>query len=123
MKDKIPPPSLQGSTPIDCTEIPDDTNTTMDTETDGMEHDGVQNIDLMLSVEEQEKLKQGVLTLGMAFIEDVQERMKQMDVQYLTGLKKFLQSIWTQLQTQNQPSLLLLSLLHYYTLTFLHSLH
>ena len=118
MKDKIPPPSLQGSTPIDCTEIPDDTNTMMDTETDGMEHDGVQNLDLMLSVmEEQEKLKQGVLTLGMAFTEDVQERMKQMDVQYLTGLKNFF-TVYMDTVTNTEPAVSatpkLASLLHTY---------
>ena len=78
----------------------------------------------MLSVmEEKDKLKQDVLTLGNAFIEDFLERITQVDTQYLTGLKNYLQYIWTQLQTQNQQSLLLLSLQHCYIHTFLYSLY
>ena len=86
--------------------------------------EGAQNLDLMLSVmEEKDKLKQDVLTLGNAFIEDFQERITQVDTQYQTGLKKYLQYIWTQLQTQNQQSLLLLSLHHCYIHTFLYRLY
>ena len=45
-------------------------------------------IDLMLNVmDEQDKLKQDVLALGNIFIEDVQDRMGQMDFQYLTRLR------------------------------------
>ena len=48
----------------------------------------------MLSVmEEKDKLKQDVLTLGNAFIEDFLERITQVDTQYLTGLKNYLQYI------------------------------
>ena len=51
-----------------------------------LEDEGAQNLDLMLSVmEEKDKLKQDILTLGKAFIEDFQERITQVDIQYLTG--------------------------------------
>ena len=55
------------------------------------DHDeGAENLDMMLNVmDDQEKLKQDVLTLGNAFVEDVRERMGQMDTQYLTGLQNF----------------------------------
>ena len=54
-----------------------------------MEDEGAQNLDFMLSVmEEKVKLKQDILTLGNAFIEVFQERITQVDTQYLTGLKK-----------------------------------
>ena len=77
---------------------------------DAMDYDeATENLDLLLKLmEEQETRKQDERTLGNAFIEDVQERMRQMDTQYLTGLKKiFLQYIWTQSRTQNQQSQLL----------------
>ena len=49
---------------------------------------GGRNLDILLNlIEEQDKLKD-VLTLGNVFIEDVQDRMEQMDIQYLTRLKK-----------------------------------
>ena len=52
---------------------------------DVLEDEGAQNLDLMLSVmEEKDKLKQDVVTLGNAFIEDFQERITQVDTQYLT---------------------------------------
>ena len=51
---------------------------------------GAENLDLMLSMlEEHKKLQHEVITLGNTFIEDVQERIKQVDIQYLSGLKKF----------------------------------
>ena len=54
-----------------------------------MDYDeGGENLDILLNlIEVQDKLKD-VLTLGNVFIEDVQYRMQQMDIQYLTGLKK-----------------------------------
>ena len=53
--------------------------------------EGGQNLTPLLNaLDEQDNLKQDVLTLGNTFIEDVlQDRMGQMDIQYLTGLKKF----------------------------------
>ena len=91
---------------------------------DFLEDEGAQFLDLMLSVmEEKDKLKQDILTLGNAFIEDFQERITQVDTQYLIGPKNYLQYIWTHLQTQNQQSLLLLSLHHCNIHTFLYSLY
>lgn len=84
--------------PNDLVEMVDNTsNNTMDCDTMGDQttnntiyDEGEQNLDLILNaMDEQDKLKQDVLTLGNAFIEDVQDRMGQMDIQYLTGLKKF----------------------------------
>ena len=62
-----------------------------DQDMDFKDHDeGAENLDIMISIiEEQEKLKKEVLALGSAFVEDVQERMKKMDTQYLTGLRRF----------------------------------
>ena len=78
---------MQGSTPIDSTEMQNDANRGEQI-SDVLEDEGAQNLDLMLSVmEEKDKLKQDVLTLGNAFIEDFQERITQVDTQYLTGLK------------------------------------
>ena len=55
---------------------------------DFLEDEGAQFLDLMLSVmEEKDKLKQDILTLGNAFIEDFQERITQVDTQYLIGPK------------------------------------
>ena len=52
--------------------------------------DGEENLDILLSMmEEQDKLKSDVITLGNAFVEDVQVRINEVDIQYLTGLKKF----------------------------------
>ena len=58
---------------------------------DFKDHDeGEENLDITISIiEEQEKLQKEILALGSAFVEDVQERMKEMDTQYLTGLKNF----------------------------------
>ena len=89
--------NIQASTcnPTDSVEMADNTsNNTMDCDTMGDQttsfDEGEQNLDLILNaMDEQDKLKQDVLTLGNAFIEDVQDRMGQMDIQYLTGLKKF----------------------------------
>ena len=72
----------------------------------------------MLSImDEQEKLKLDVITLGNAFIEDVQERMAQMDIQYLTGLKKFF-TVYMETVTNTEPAVsatpILSSLLHTY---------
>ena len=94
------PPNVQAPAynPTNSVEMADDTtNNTMDTDTAGDQttyntnyDEGEQNLDLMLNVmDEQDKLKQDVLALGNVFIEDVQDRMGQMDIQYLTGLKKF----------------------------------
>ena len=79
----------QSTTLSASVETQDDTCTMMDVETNNSaDHD--EGGDMMLSIiEEQEKLNSDVVTLGNAFIEDVQERMAQMDTQYLTGLKKF----------------------------------
>ena len=90
-------PNIQVSTcnPTDSVDMADNTsNNTMDCDTMGDQttsfDEGEQNLDLILNaMDEQYKLKQDVLTLGNTFIEDVQDRMGQMDVQYLTGLKKF----------------------------------
>ena len=85
--------------------------------------EGADNLDMMLNVmDNQEKLKQDVLTLGNAFIEDVQERIGQMDTQYLTGLQKMF-TAYMDTVTSTEPTVSatpkLASLLH----TFLHSLH
>ena len=88
--------------PTDSVEKAENANDNMmdieDQTTDTTIYDeGEQNLDLILNVmEEQDKLKQDVLTLGNAFIEDVQDRMGQMDIQYLTGLKNSLQFTWIQ---------------------------
>ena len=59
---------------------------------------------MMLSIiEEQEKLKLDVMTLGNSFTEDVQERIAQMDTQYLTGLKKFFR-VYIETVTNTEPA-------------------
>ncbi len=66
------------SASVDSNETQDDTCTMMDGETNNSaDHDeGGGNLDMMLSIlEEQEKLNSDVVTLGNAFIEDVQERI------------------------------------------------
>ena len=80
--------------------------------------EGEQNIDLMLNImDEQDKLKQDVLTLGNAFIRDVQDRMGQMDIQYLTGLRKFF-TVYMDAVRNTEPAVSatpkLASLLHMY---------
>ena len=101
MKETIPLSNSSGSTPKDSTESqPPQGHIGMDSVTykegedqdmDFKDHDeGAENLDIMISIiEEQEKLKKEVLALGSAFVEDVQERMKTMDTQYLTGLRRF----------------------------------
>ena len=81
-------PSVQALTcnPTDSIEKAENTDDGMmnieDQITDITNYDeGEQNLNLIL--------KQDVLTLGNAFIEDVQDRMGQMDIQYLIGLKNF----------------------------------
>ena len=68
-------------------------------------------------IEEQKKLSSDVVTLGNAFIEDVQERMAQIDTQYLTGLKNFF-TVYMETVTNTEPAvsatLKLSSLLHTY---------
>ena len=86
MKETMHLPILPAHTSVD---MQDETCTMMDTETS--DHcEGEENLEMMLSImEEQEKLKVDIVTLGNAFMEDVQQRMAQMDMQYLTGLNKF----------------------------------
>ena len=95
----------ESATPSASTSVAmqDETCTVINTDTDSStdDDDGEMNLNMMLSIiEEQEKLKQDengeqeklkldVIKLGNAFIEDVQERLTQMDTQYLSGLKKF----------------------------------
>ena len=65
--------------------------------------------------------------LGNAFIEDVQERMGQMDTQYLTGLKNFLQHNNKDTVTSVEPAVSatpkLSSLLHAHLLLFTVFIH
>ena len=86
--------------------------------TDIMDCDeGRENLDLIVNIMEEQEMEEReklIMTLGNAFVEDGQERTQQLDIQYLTGLKKFF--IWTQSQTQNQQSLLHQNLHHCYTL-------
>ena len=97
-------PNIQTSADntTDVFEMDDHTqDNTMDTDTTGDQtnshssyDEGEQNLDLMLCVmDEQDKLEQDVLTLGDDSIEDVQDRMGQMDIPYLTGLQKILYSL------------------------------
>ena len=54
------------------------------------DHTTNENLTLIVDMmQEQETLEQEVITLGNKFIDDVQERVKQVDYQYLNGLKKF----------------------------------
>ena len=108
---------MQGSTSIDSTEMQDDANRGEQI-SDVLDDEGAQNLDLMLSVmEEKDKLKQDVLTLGNAYIEDFQERITQMDTQYLTGLKKIF-TVYLDTVTNTKPAVSatpkLVSLLHTY---------
>ena len=92
--------------------------------TDIMDCDeGRENLDLMVNImegretEEQETLKQDVMTLGNAFIEDVQDRTQHLDMQYLTGLKRFC-TVYLDTVTNTEPAISatpkLASLLHTY---------
>ena len=108
---------MQGSTTIDSTEMQDDANRGEQI-SDVLDDEGAQNLDMMLSVmEEKDKLKQDVLTLGNAFIEDFQERITQVDTQYLTGLKNFF-TVYLDTVTNTEPAVSatpkLASLLHTY---------
>ena len=120
MKETMHLPILLAHTSVD---MQDETCTMMDTETS--DHcEGEENLEMMLSImEEQEKLKVDIVTLGNAFVEDVQQRMAQMDMQYLTGLKKLSQCTLILLTVQNQQRQQLQSCLHYCTPTFLNSHH
>ena len=54
------------------------------------DHTTNENLTLIVDMmQEQETLEQEVITLGNKFIDDVQERVKQVDYQYLNGLKNF----------------------------------
>ena len=96
-----------------------DCDTTGDQTTNNTSYDeGEQNFDLILNaMDEQDKLKQDVLTLGNIFIEDIQDRMGQMDIQYLTGLKKFF-TVYMDTAQNTEPAVSatpkLSSLLHTY---------
>lgn len=117
MKEAIPPPTSQGSIPtarIPIDDTIDDNNLDSCMECD----EGSENLDLMLSImEEQEKLKEDVITLGNAFMEDIQERVQQMNTPYLSGLKKFF-TIYMDTVTDTEPAVSatpkLTSLLHTY---------
>jgi len=98
MKETIPLSNSSGSTSKDSIESqPPSDHIGMDSVTykEGEDQDmnfkdhdeGAEN--LISIMEEQEKLTKEVLALGSAFVEDVQERMKTMDTQYLTGLRRF----------------------------------
>ena len=51
---------------------------------------GAENLDLMVELmEEHGELQSEIVRLCNSFVEDVGERMKTLDVQYPTGLKKF----------------------------------
>ena len=123
MKEVTQSPTLSASISVDSNEMQEDTCTMMDIETNNSTEaydEGEQNLDMMLSrsiMEEQEKLKLDVVTLGNAFIEDVQERMAQMDTQYLTGSKKFF-TVYIDTVTNTEPAVSatpqLSSLLHTY---------
>ena len=118
------PPNVQAPA-CNSVEMTDDTiNDTMDTDTAGDQttnttnyDEGKQNLDLILNVmDEQDKLKQDVLTLGNVFIEDIQDRMGQMNIQYLTGLKKFF-TVYMDTVRNTEPAVSAtpkLSLLHTY---------
>lgn len=110
---------------------PNDTNTKFENDesiggqnTDIMDCDERrENLDLMVNImeeretEEQETLKQDVMTLGNAFIEDVQDRTQHLDMQYLTGLKRFF-TVYLDTVTNTEPAISatpkLASLLHTY---------
>ena len=111
-----PIPQEHISNPTDFTETAD--NNTMDIDTSNNSDEGEQNLELMLNIlDEQDKLKTDVLTLGNAFIEDMQDRMGEMDIQYLTGLKKFF-TIYMDTVKSTEPAVSatpkLTSLLHTY---------
>ena len=96
-----------------------------------MDYDeGGETLDILLNlIEEQDKQKEDVLSLGNDFIQDVQDRRQRMDIYYLIrhwAKKNSLQYTWTQQITQNQQFQLHRNLHHSYTLTFslhMHSLH
>ena len=128
------PPNVQAPAynPTNSVEMADDTtNNMMDTDTAGDQttnntnyDEGEQNLDLMPNVmDEQDKLKQDVLALGNVFIEDVQDRMGQMDIQYLTGLKKFF-TVYMDTVRNTEPAVSATPKLdHSYILTSLSRLH
>ena len=100
--------------------IPQETNdATMDIDSGhGNTDDGEENLDLMLSMlEEHNNLQHEVIALGNTFIEDVQERIKQVDIHYLSGLKKFF-TTYLDMVTSTEPTTSatpkLASLLHTY---------
>ena len=82
-----PSPSLQNA-PLEtntCTHVDED-----DLNCNISHDEGQENLDIMLSIiEEQEKLENEVFTLSNEFMEDVRVRTKEVDVQFLSGLKKF----------------------------------
>lgn len=83
-EDTQPSPTPEGST------TPQITNpSTMDNDIDD-DDSGEECLDTLISMmQDHEKLQDEVTTLGNAFVEDVQERLKEVDLQYLSGLKKF----------------------------------
>ena len=83
-----------------------------------LSEDGQNNLDTMINVieEQNDQLKQEVIELGDAFCKDARDRIQTMDIQFLTGLKKF--KVYMETVNQSEPAICatpkLSSLLHTY---------
>ncbi len=63
-----------------------ETSMNLETSYDSGEENLTIAVDIMM---QQETLQEEVISLGNSFIQDMQDRMQQVEIQYLTGLKKF----------------------------------
>lgn len=81
--------------------------------------DGQNNLDIVINLieDQNDQLKQEVIELGDAFCKDARERIQTMDIQFLTGLKKFFK-VYMETVNQSEPTICatpkLSSLLHTY---------
>lgn len=66
--------------------------------------DGEENLKIMIDIfKEQDELKEDVIDLGVAFFHDIEERIEEMDQQYLTGLKRFF-TVYLETVERNEPA-------------------
>ena len=85
---------------------------------DNVHDSGQKNLDIAVEIMiQQEKLQDEVISLGNTFIQDVQDRVQQLDTQYLSGLKKFF-TVYLDTVAKSEPTCSatprLASLLHTY---------
>ena len=65
---------------------------------------GTENLDILVGlIQEHDTLTKDVKYLCNSFVSDIEERIEQMDIQYLSGLKKFFTTYLETIHLLNQP--------------------